>query len=454
MTKEKSNLKAGVFVLAGITLTFAVIILLSDIQRLWQPMQSIGARFPLSEGLGGLQEGAVVTVGGQSVSTVQRIQDVIDGSGIIVAKDVYFELPAGYMLYENANIELDVPLVGSGTKLNVRSFGTDLRKTDGFRGKTWRYESGDPPIAAGIASSSVTLDAVKNLGVEDLQRQQIRNIIGNVDQITSNLQAITGEVAQDPRTIPEILADVHTITDRLAKDVPRISEDVTAVTKRSREIVDDFGARYQKLADGADQLLASLQGTATKLDEAVVDARKILEENRPIIARTVQDAEKTVANAREVSDRIKGESMKQVHAALEQARTAMAEVRTGATDLKAMIRGQRPVVERTLANLRLTSDQLKLAAVEVRRAPWRLLYEPSDQELESENLYDAARSFALAAGSLNMASDTLRAILDGHAGPAGTNSKEMESMVRKLSETFDRFESAEQKFWQALGKKN
>ena len=63
-------------------------------------------------------------------------------------------------------------------------------------------------------------------------------------------------------------------------------------------------------------------------------------------------------------------------------------------------------------------------------------------------------SFALAAGSLNMASDTLRAILDSQTNAAGTDAEELEAMVQKLGQTFDRFESAEEKFWEALGKKN
>ena len=92
--------------------------------------------------------------------------------------------------------------------------------------------------------------------------------------------------------------------------------------------------------------------------------------------------------------------------------------------------------------------QLKLAGIELRRAPWRLLYKPSDQELETDNLYDAARSFAQAAEALDATVHSLESVMDkGLADEA-----ELQRRLDYLMRLFDRFQEAETSFWQALGR--
>jgi hypothetical protein len=108
--------------------------------------------------------------------------------------------------------------------------------------------------------------------------------------------------------------------------------------------------------------------------------------------------------------------------------------------------GQRPVLERMVANLQLSADQLKLATIEIRRSPWRLLYKPDEKELETDNLYDAARSFALAAGTLDAATQSLQAV----AEKTPNDQAKIEEMVKHLEALYERFEEAEAEFWKAL----
>ena len=44
------------------------------------------------------------------------------------------------------------------------------------------------------------------------------------------------------------------------------------------------------------------------------------------------------------------------------------------------------------------------AMIEIRRSPWKVLYRPTEKELENELLYEATRSFAVAAADMKAAS--------------------------------------------------
>ena len=138
--------------------------------------------------------------------------------------------------------------------------------------------------------------------------------------------------------------------------------------------------------------------------------------------------------------------MDQITQALDVAMRAVENVKVSTQEIRTLVVGQRPVLERALANAQLTTDQLKLAAIEIRRSPWRLLYKPSDTELESDNLYDAARSFAQAAGALDSAALSVRAISEH----AGGGDERLTKMIEHLEQLYVEYEKAETRFWNAL----
>ncbi len=103
---------------------------------------------------------------------------------------------------------------------------------------------------------------------------------------------------------------------------------------------------------------------------------------------------------------------------------------------------------RMVANLQITAGQLKLAAVEIRRSPWRLLHRPDDQEYETDNLYDAARSFALAAGALEASAASLQSVLEYDA----VEKDQLQQKLDYFEKLFGKFKETEQSFWDALQK--
>ena len=465
MSRDNSNYKAGLFVVAGLTLAFIAIVVLSDIRGLFTPMQEVTMRYPIADGLLGLKEGANVTIGNRPAGSITRIADEVTDDRV-TAQLVTFELPKRYRLFDNARIELVVPPLGAGTSINIRNVGYDAASEEqpalmvqGWRvirldkngqpvdvpadlasfapdqleakgeavmvdaagrvklGDSWQYKPGEL-MRGGRAGSQLVADLVKEIGISDVQKQQIGSIIANVDTILAKL-------AEDPEKLKQIIANVHAITEALKDDVP-------AITKDTREVM----AKAKALADT----------TNTTIDKV----HSMVMENGDDLRAIVAKGRTTMDNAEQISQRMKDQTLGKIDEALDKAKAAMADVKETADQLKAFAVSQRPVLERTIANARLISDQLKLASIEIRRSPWRLLYKPTDKELDTDNIYGAARSFALAAGTLDSTAESLRVLLERYGDKLDAKDQNVQLMLDNLHETFEKFDKAENQFWQAL----
>lgn len=451
MNNQRNNLMAGIFVMVGVILTAAVIVVLSDAGHWFTPTQPITVRIPLSDGVQGLKDGAQVAVGGQPVGSVVQIDDVPDEeTGVVRWKDVTFTIPANYTVYENARIELIVPPLGSGAKLNIASFGADLKATVGFSGASWRYEPGDKPIGFNVAPSQFASDFVEAMGVEELQKQQLRNIIANIERITDAL-------GSEKRPLEQVVQNITTITGALADKAPQMSADLAGTLSDARAFAADVRQRQPGWMDGIDRIkdaaATALDRVNMVLDEnrpvirdAVAAVNAILQENRPVI----RDA---LADVKQITGKARAEMLGKIDSALDTAAKAIEDVKQVTGDLRTFVAAERPTLERTLANARIVSDQLKLAAIEIRRSPWRLMYTPGDKELETDNIYDASRSFAEAAGTLDSAADSLRAVLDRHGGQVDAADPDVKHILEALHRSFEQFIEAEKLFWNELEKR-
>jgi chromosome segregation ATPase len=108
-------------------------------------------------------------------------------------------------------------------------------------------------------------------------------------------------------------------------------------------------------------------------------------------------------------------------------------------------------IDAMIGNLRETSEHLRAASREIRRNPWRLLYQPSKNELKQEGLADAARSFSDAAGKLDAAFTRLEA----HVKAAGPSLPAADAQLKELQEhlgaALKNLSETEAKFWEILG---
>lgn len=504
MTTQRDNVKAGLFVFLGIVLSLVCIFVLSDFNSLFAKTQKVRIYYALSDGLQGLQLGAAVKLGGQPIGDVADIEDfepTTDATesagvrGIIVT----INIPERVKLYWNARVELSVPPLGTGTALNIADVGRDVALYDSntpipmdvYEKAYPEYRatpasspniSGEPlfilgvplftlgeplftmkPIPDGaipgrVAGSSLTKNITRDMGIADAQRVQIKQIIANVAVITTDLKRVSAVLAKNDTSIEKTLTNIEAVSQTLKDDLPEVTASAKRTMAKAEETIGKVGAEVELAIKDARASLADVKAVTADVrersgawfdridsitkqtDEVINDLKVMVKEQSPVVGEAI-------ANIRDVTKIAKEKTMKQIDEALTKANAAVDNLRDASAEVKTLAVGQRPVLERAFANFELTSAQLKLASIEVRRSPWRLLYEPDDKELETDNLYDAARSFALAAETLDSASKSLQAVVKEN--PA---SPQVAGMVKHLETLFTKFKVAEDSFWNALKK--
>ena len=107
-------------------------------------------------------------------------------------------------------------------------------------------------------------------------------------------------------------------------------------------------------------------------------------------------------------------------------------------------------IDEIILNMNAMSANLSAAAKEIRRNPWRLLQKPKAGDVETQNIYDAARAFAAGASQLADALARLRALRA--ARPAGVTAAdpELKKILDHLQRSFEKFRAAEDALWKEL----
>jgi len=120
--------------------------------------------------------------------------------------------------------------------------------------------------------------------------------------------------------------------------------------------------------------------------------------------------------------------------------------------VKEMIVINRDNVDELLDNMVAVSANLKAASTDIRRNPWRLLYKPDDQELHSQNIYDAARSFSNGAEQLDQAISKMTSLAKAHPEGIAADDPTLAKVREHLEETFEKFTKAEAALWKELSR--
>ena len=199
-------------------------------------------------------------------------------------------------------------------------------------------------------------------------------------------------------------------------------------------IVENPGSEGEIIADG--------QTVDVMLGESVMDTMK--REFNPNDPNSLLTRFKAVAVQLEVSIEI---ITTQILQTLARADTALDTTQLALQDIKDLVGGAR--IDKILSNVTDTSTNLKLTSREVRRAPWKLLYKPSEKEFKIQALVDSAGSFASGAEQLDMAALRLKSLVASNDKQL-SDRDEIEKMISQLEASFQQFQKAEQKFWEEL----
>lgn len=405
MTNARNSFIAGVFVLIGVVLAVWASFLLAD-RSSFESTTTFTVRFPIASGASGLKHGSSVLLGGQQIGRVLGVDFDSGEDKRPRAIDVRVEVRSDLALHDSALILLEKPLLGTLSSINITNPGaTGERIADGA-------------VLPGItAPPSFLADA----GFGPEQSEQVRSAIKSVEETMKKVQEVVGRGG--PK-VDQSVADAQALLAQLRTKLDEWSLRIDSTT-----------ANIDKASGRLDPLLAKAELVMEDARTSIASIRSLIDDNRTRI-------DNTVASLERAAGKIDSETLESVNVALREGKDALGVFSESVSRVSALVGEQTPNLRRTLANLRLMSDQLKLTAIEVRSQPWRLLHQPTTKELSSQVLYDATRSYAEAASDLRAASEAMQAAAAIQASGAG-DAPDMAQLSTKLIDAIATYRQAE-----------
>ena len=382
MRGARNNILAGGFVLGALALGVWASFKLSDVPPM-SGLTRFTVRFSLEDGATGLKPGSEVLLAGQQVGRVLSV-DFAKDNGVPTAVDVGVEVRADVKVYEDAGVFLQLPLLGTLSSINISSVGTGAATP--FSGASAMVETGD--VVRGRLAPPAFL-AQAGFGSE--QAAQLR---ASLTSMEASLKRVSALIDKSSPMVESSLADAQ-----------HLMAELKGKLKAWTELVDRTGENLAKASDRLDPMLTKAETALDNAGVAIADIRALVTENQSRITQIIASLESA---AKQVDEQTIGE----VNAALAKGREALDVFSSSLARLTTVVKQETPSLHRTMANLRIMSDQLKLVAIEVRSQPWRLLHAPTTKELSTQALYDATRAYAAAASDLRAASEALQAVQD------------------------------------------
>jgi ABC-type transporter Mla subunit MlaD len=411
----RNNVRAGIFVTFSLLLIAGVVITLSgSLRSLLRSYASYTVTFPVSDGVANLQSGSVVRIGGVSLGAVTDVQPRLEQDLPFETVEVQFEVESRVGLYEDAQVLVKSPFIGAESWLEVTSVGTagKPRATEltGF-------------VAPGLLSTLLGPESANHAG----------EILADTKEFTSFL----GRVPED-----------------YGEHVEPALEDFRETARSARSMADDVrDERWLRWATSIDQVMDWTESATASIDEAVEtgrlllnDGREMVADNRPQVDSIVDNVDGASADIRDFSARLNDETIAKVDRLLVRGRDALAEAEAVMTTFRKDYAAWSAGFDDTMANTNLASQQLKLAT----GSPWKLLYRPTTDELEHELLYEAARSFAMAASDLKAASESVSRVLEEHGDRVAADDTVYTRLRDNLEQSFDNYHRAQQQLFDVL----
>jgi ABC-type transporter Mla subunit MlaD len=422
---SRNNLIAGTFLLVALIAGIVISIIVSGAHRRLTPRSEYIVRFSIAEGAPGLRNGANVTLGGQPVGWVELL-DFHMPSAAPEGVNVHISIRADLTLFPDAVVHLERPLLGTMSTLNIAAPGDP---------------AAGPPLPPGsVIPGMIAPPAIlSQAGYGPDQSQQLRLMVeqaaDTVSRMNRIVQSVEGSVDQDLGRMRAAL------------------EDLTAITADVRERIPAWAERVDSVLAQADRAAASFVPLSERAEAAVEDARRILRDVGQAVEENRASVNRIVTNMDEAAARLNRESVPLLSDALAQGRDGIAHFQEVGRMFNSLLLEQAPNLRRIFANFRLAADQFRLTSVEVRRNPWRLLYQPGTRELEAELFYDAARTYAQAVSDLREASESLEAIARadaiGRVAPT-VHMNTVDDVQARLQDAFRRYEQAERDLLQQM----
>ena len=429
MKNAQNNFIAGVFTLIGIAGFVFIILTLSGVSAFATRRNEYIVRFTLADGASGLKNGSSVRVGGQEAGKVTSVSYYPAGSGAAGNStppqfiDVHVAIRRDLTIYSDASVLLELPLLGNVSAINIPSVGSPAKGvlTEGA------------VINGRIAPPAFLQQA----GFGDEQRKLVQETLTDARQVAADLKEITGAVSGKAGTTMENI-------NAAAADVRQFAGDAKAR-------INEWSPRIDNTLKNIEAVSGNLESSRKLLDTGLEKARDFIASIQEALNANRAHIDSTLKNADELTTKANTELYQRVQATLEDAQRGVRSFSTVGEAAGNLIDELAPEVRLATANARLASDQLKLMMAELRRNPWRLLYQPGGKEIERELVYDAARNYAQAVSDLRGASTSLESLTTGMNGPgkgplSDADKTRLAEVQKGVLDSFAKYKTAEAKF--------
>ncbi len=442
MKLKSQDFVLGVVVVAMIVLFVGSVTFLAP--RAAILMRTVEVRFEHDSGLTPIKPGSPVVLGGAlQVGKVIGVRREYASDGMRLMIVATLSLDSDLQLYEDVEITTDQPPVGGTGIVVIRTVGSP-----GTKPHLGGPIDGLPPqsLAAAIGLLSAQVLGPNGLLAKvdrELDAERADTFAFKVRASLDDVNAITGELRRqvDAGQSSSLLGKMHSVMDGVSESIGEVR---TALGR-----------------SGASGLLARVDTLLESLGHAVESARAMLEENRAPLRSTVARLESAsatlnddlLASVRAEMDRENPDGLLgKLHRGMDRLNAGLADLESSADGVEHLVTVSGPQLERTLANARAMSEQLKLASDEIRVAPWRLLYRPSAGETQKMSVFEAARTFAEAATYLDDAAARLEAVTASAARRPddAAAQAEVRAIRDAVREAFARFQKAETYLYEQL----
>ena len=432
--RQRNNVRMGVFVSSTIIIAVAIVIILSGVwDSFTRNTHEYTVKFPVTTGVRNLQPGADVRIGGVPMGAVERVRLVPGDPARHIEVD--FELDEVVHLYTNARIVVAGSVIGSEAWLSIVDAGEPTPVDPDAEDQLAR--NGSPLEEVRLVQPGESIDGSVAGGL-------LSNLVGPENAERAD------QIIADVRDFAQFLADVdHEYDERI---VPML-EDANLAMDDAVLLLEDARADYQIWREDVTAALDAANSAADELDALVTAANTAFADNRGQIDAIVDNADVAMADASDLVARFKEDApaiIERVETLLDRGNEGIDAFASVGEELEVFVNSEIPGIRDTLANARLASQQLKLTTVEVRRSPWKLLYRPSADELEHEMLYEAARSFAVAASDLKAAAQSVDRIMTIRGDALGADEDSIRRLETQLLDSYQRYETAQQRLVDVL----
>ncbi len=446
MRSRSNDFLLGTVVLAFVTLFVATVIFFTPVYR--AKTRPVRIEFEHDRGVAPIKVGSPVLLSGalqigKVTNVTTQTRDLTTPSGrerhLIIVVDT--EIDDALDLFEDCQITTDQPPVGGGGVVVILTIGRSPRPL--VAGK---IVTGLPPqsFAAAIGGLSRALLGPGGL-VEKLDQQLDATADGSVmNRLVASLDDVNGITSELRMQLSA--SEQQTLMGKLLT----IGENVNALTASLRDQMrsDDQAALLAKVHVALDHLAAALQ-----------EVNGMIGENRPALAAITSNvSEVTSTLSGSVAPALAAEFRRddpqsllgKLHASMDGVRKSTADLAEMTDASRILLVGNRPALQRTIDNLKSTSDRLRVGVSELLLAPWRLV-QPPESQLQRLDIFEAARYFAEAAANLDDSAERMEAILAASKdGKPIASEADLREIQGSLKAAFDRFQQAETFLWDKM----